>query len=265
MPVEALRVTPALESFGWRVENLAREGGFALVTGEPGSGKSVTLRLLEARLGRMRDIQVGVLTRPQSGLSDFYRELGDLFGVALSPHNRWAATKVLRERWLAHIDASLCRPVLLVDEAQEMPSAVLNELRLLASAALDSTLLFSCVLAGDSRLTTRFRRSELLPLGSRIRARLNLEPASNDELGETLRHALDAAGNARLMTDELVLTLAEHAAGNHRALMTLAEELLATATQRDIATLDENLFFEAFAPAASASTERGAASRRGRR
>jgi type II secretory pathway predicted ATPase ExeA len=46
VPVEALQLTPRIESFCWRVEQLVGEGGFALITGAPGVGKSVTLRLL---------------------------------------------------------------------------------------------------------------------------------------------------------------------------------------------------------------------------
>jgi len=63
------------------------EGGFALITGEPGLGKSVALRRLAERLAAHRDLALGILTRPQSGIPDFYRELGDLFGVQLSPQN----------------------------------------------------------------------------------------------------------------------------------------------------------------------------------
>ena len=114
-----------------------------------------------------------MLTRPQSTVGDFYRELGHIFGVDLTPHNRWAGAKALREIWLAHIDASRDRPVLLVDEAQEMLPAVLSELRLLASSRLDARSLLTVVLAGDSRLAARLRRPELLPIASRIRARLS--------------------------------------------------------------------------------------------
>ena len=73
VPVEALRVTPRIESFCWRVEQLAGEGGFALITGAPGAGKSVTLRILAERLSAQRDVKVGVISRPQAGLADFYR------------------------------------------------------------------------------------------------------------------------------------------------------------------------------------------------
>ncbi len=247
VPVEALQITPRIESFCWRVEQLAGEGGFAVVTGAPGVGKSVTLRVLAERLSGLRDVQVGVLSRPQAGMADFYREMGELFGVELHPHNRHAGAKMLRSRWQGHIDASLCRPVLIADEAQEMQLAVLNELRLLSSARLDSHLLLTVVLAGDQRLIERFRAEDLLPLGSRMRVRLALERSSPEELQECLRHTLQKAGATKLMSAELIATLCDHAQGNLRALMNMAGELLALAAQREAAQIDEKLFFELFA------------------
>ena len=154
VPIEALHVSRRIETFCWRVEQLVGEGGFALVTGVPGAGKSVTLRILA-------------------------------------------------------------------------------ELRLLSSARLDSHVLLTVVLAGDGRLLERLRSEELLPLGSRIRVRLALERATPDELAELLVHALQKAGAVKLMTPELIATLADHAQGNPRALMTIAGELLTVAAQRE--------------------------------
>jgi type II secretory pathway predicted ATPase ExeA len=259
VPVEALHVAPRTQSFCWRVEQLASEGGFALITGAPGTGKSVTLRILAERLGAQRDVTVGVLSRPQAGLSDFYREMGSLFGVQLSPHNRWAGFKVLRDRWQAHIDAALVRPVLIVDEAQEMVPKVLAELRLLASARLDSHILLTVVLAGDGRLVERFQSAELLPLGSRIRVRMALERASPDELQDCLKHAFTEAGAPKLMTAELMAALADHAQGNLRALMNMAGELLSIAAEREARQIDEKLFLETYAQPAA---EKAAAGRR---
>jgi type II secretory pathway predicted ATPase ExeA len=246
LPTEALLCFPKVESFIARVENLIHEGGFALIAGEVGTGKSVALRLLSERLGALRDTTVGVLVRPQSRIGDFYRELGDLFVVKLAPHNRWAGFKVLRERWKAHLESTLLRPVLLIDEAQEMDPSVLSELRLLSSANFDSSSFLTVVLAGDQRLLELLRHEDLLALGSRIRTRLVMDYATREELLELLRHAITKAGNPRLMTPELMETLVDHAAGNCRVLMNMAGELLLAAATNGLEQLDEKLYLEVF-------------------
>jgi type II secretory pathway predicted ATPase ExeA len=247
VPADALFPLPQIESFCWRIEQQIGEGGFALALGDPGAGKSAALRILCERLSSVRDLSVGLLTRPQANLADFYRELGHLFGVPLSPHNRWNSSKVLREKWLGHIDASVYRPVLLIDEAQEMNSAVFSELRLLSSADLDSRSILTLILAGDQRLASRLEELELLPIASRIRSRLRLEALSPKQLQECLNHLLKAAGNPRLLTASLLATLCEHAAGNLRLLMNMAHDLLAAAAHQEREQIDEKLYFEVFA------------------
>ena len=248
LPGEGLLVTPRIENFAWRVEQPVQEGGFALISGESGTGKSVALRIVAGRLAALRDVTVGVIERPQSKSSDFYRELGDIFAVKLTPSNRWGGFKALRERWKAHVASSRIRPVLLVDEAQEMTPEVLGELRILSSADLDATSLLTVVLSGDGRLLELLRQEQLVPLGTRIRTRLMTEAASREELLELLSHALLKAGNATLMTTELKDTLVDHSAGNFRLLMTMGGELLAYGMAHEIEQLDEKCYLEVYQP-----------------
>jgi type II secretory pathway predicted ATPase ExeA len=262
LPTEAIYVAPRVENLCWRNQNAQnREGGFAMIHGDPGTGKSIALRLLADRLARISDVTVGAIAHPQSNLADFYREMGDIYAVPLRPHNRWGGFKALREVWFAHMANTRRRAVLLVDEAQEMRPAVLSELRVLASANFDSQPLLCVVLAGDARLIEKLRREELVPLGSRIRTRFATEHASRDELLEGLNHLLEGAGNASLMTKELTNTLADHAAGNYRILTTMAAELLAVAAQRDLAALAAKLYVEVFNPTPPSKPRRAASTR----
>lgn len=246
IPQENIWQPPGTKSFFDRVESLVGQGGFALITGEPGLGKSKILQLLARRLEQFDEVTVGIIERPQSSLSDFYRELGSVFGVTLSVANRYGGFQALRDRWREHINSTLLRPVLLVDEAQQMQTDCLNELRLLGSDRFDSKCLLTTVFSGDGRLVDRLRSPELLPLGSRIATRLNLTAWSTDELHDFLEHSLDEAGAPHLMTDALQEALVEHAAGNLRILCNMAHNLLVEACDREASTLDEKLFFEVF-------------------
>lgn len=259
IPVEDLWYPPGTENFFFRVENLIMDGGFALICGDPGLGKSKTLQLLAKRLNSLADVVVGVMERPQSNLGDFYREMGDRFGVNLSPANRFGGFKALRERWRDHIKTTLFRPVLIIDEGQEMFTNCLNELRLLASADFDSQSLLTVVICGDMRLPERFRSNALLSLGSRIRVRIVMEAYSRDVLLDFLDHCLVQAGAPHLMTESLMETLVGHAAGNLRLLTNMAGELLEKAAEKEIAQLDEKLFLEVFSrtPSQRRSKQRG--------
>lgn len=247
-PVGALLRPPHVEHFCWQCEHLAQEGGFALIEGEPGTGKSVTMRLVADHLANLPDVQVEALERPQSGLGDFYREIGERYGVSLSPSNRWYGFKTLRERFKTHVETTLFRPVLLIDEAQLVPTPVLCELRLLGSLSFDARSVLTVILCGDKRLTGRLSEHDLLPLASRIRVRLSTDFAEPATLAGFLEHINEQAGNPRLMSKGLIKTLSQHSAGNFRVLTTLASQLLIAGFKKEATHLDEQLYFEVFSP-----------------
>jgi len=246
IPVEALTTGKQIDAFLFRVTQQLRDGGFIAVTGDPGTGKSAVLRIVASQLQATADTKVGIISRPQSNNADFYRELGHLFGVSLSPHNRWAGSKALREQWLAHIDKTRTRPVVIIDEVQEMKVSVLSELRLLSSLNLDARALLTVVLAGDERLTARLNTPDMLPILSRIRTHLQLGYAEPEHLYAVLDRTLEHAGRADLITDDVKRALSTHANGNLRAMMVMADHLLSHVVQHELGRIDEQVFFDVF-------------------
>lgn len=248
LPSEALQKRPEVEHFCWRAENLVMDGGFALITGDPGTGKSAALRMVAERIGAIPEVVVAEFSRPQSRVGDFYREMGSLFSIDIRASNRYGGHRALREKWRSHIEATLFRPVILIDEAQQMDPLVLTELRLLSSDKFDTKVLITTILSGDERLTDQLKTPELLPIHSRLRTKLTLRTAPRQELIELLTRALELAGNPRLMSDELIATLAEHAAGNCREMMTAADDLLCEAVRRELKQMDTKLYIDYYTP-----------------
>jgi len=223
---------------------LVLDGGFAACMGEPGLGKSALLRLLQERIAIIPRAVVGELTRPQCSVNDFYREIGDLFGVHLQVSNRYGGHQALRQKWRNHIETTLVRPVLLIDEAQRLNDVVFDELKSLSSDRLDTQMLITIVLAGDLRLSERLATPQLKPIDSRLRHRLILTPWENNELTEYLRNAIRLAGAPSLMTSELIDTLVDRSMGNLRTLMNLCNDCLTEGVRVEAARLDEKLFFD---------------------
>jgi len=155
---------------------------------------------------------------------------------------------------VAHIEGTTLRPVLLVDEAQDFQPIVLNELRYLASTRLDSRLILGVIFAADSRFSEKLQVRDLIPMAGRIRMRLPLEQMTSDDLMSYLKHLLTTAGNAKLMTPELMKTVCDHSQGNLRTMTTLCAELMAAAIHQESGQLDEKLFLELNRPAQAART-----------
>lgn len=245
VPVHALKIPQHGDRFIWQVEQLAFDGGFAMLSGASGSGKSTLMRVLLKKISAVGGISTAHIDRPQSSLRDFYIELGAAFGMSFKMSNRFGGFKRLREEWLKQIAAASFRPFLFIDEAQALPTEVLSEIRILGSHDFDSRCILAVVLAGDPRLPARLRENEeLVPLDTRIRARMLVEKYSCEDLIALLNHAVTQAGAPELMAPGIKPILAELANGSPRALMNYARDLLTFAAEKESRCIDEQVLFE---------------------
>jgi len=263
------------EAFDHLVYGINERKGFIVITGGIGTGKTTLCRALlgtlesstktalvfnayisDMELLRTINQEFGIEAgEPDQSKKDHNNNLDQFLVETFGKGGEEGAPDRSKKDYIDNLNKFLLETfskggnaVLLIDEAQEMTPDVLSELRILSSADFDATSLLTVVLSGDGRLPELLRHQDLIPLGTRIRTRLNTEPASREELSELLSHALAKAGNATLMTAELKDTLVDHAAGNYRLLMTMGGELLAHGMAHELGQLDEKCYLEAFQP-----------------
>ena len=96
VPIEALYATPTVDAFLRRVELGIADGGYIMISGDPGTGKSLVLRLLTRRLQALRDVVVGTFEHPQSGLLTLLQSRPETLRLS-KPHGRrrvrWGAVE----------------------------------------------------------------------------------------------------------------------------------------------------------------------------
>jgi general secretion pathway protein A len=167
------------------------KGGFILITGEVGTGKTTLARYFLSRLDSRT--ATAVVFYPAVTAVELLRSiLEDLHvtatGTSLKDHVD-ALHRFLLEARVAEREV-----VLLLDEAQDLSPEVLEQIRLISNLETDTEKLIQIVLMGQSELQEMLARRELRQLAQRVTARYHLSPLSRQETEDYIRHRLMVAG-----------------------------------------------------------------------
>jgi len=245
-----------------------REGkGFMALTGDVGTGKTTLLRALLEQLDENTAAAVVVnSTLPFDGILEYVRED---FGVS-----KMGATRAQR---LAALNSFLIerhragqKSVIVIDEAQHLDPATLEQIRLLSNFQTTREMLLQILLAGQPELRARLELPELRALKQRIAFRCSIRPLTPDEVRAYVRFRLRVAGgrDLDLFTDQAVARIAQYSDGIPRVVNALADHalLIGYAEQRrrlNRDTVDEAIgYLEDGAPPPRRRTRSGASRRR---
>ena len=201
-------------------------GGFVLLTGEVGTGKTTLCR---SALESITDnVRIALILNPKQSPLELVASICD--ELQISYPKEVSSIKALIDRlnlYLLKAYAQGQRIVVVIDEAQNLTSEVLEQVRLLTNLEVSTQKLLQIILIGQPELQTMLNLPELRQLSQRITARFHLTPLTREETGEYIAHRLKIAGVTReVFTKPAIREIYKLSRGIPRLINTLSERSL---------------------------------------
>ena len=178
---------------------LTDQGGLICLTGEVGTGKTTLCRALMASIPE--GDHVAYIFNPQLSPIELMQSICDDLGIAYERSSTLKEVYASINKALVDFYAKHQRVICVIDEAQSMPVALLEQVRLLTNLETDREKLLTLVLVGQPELRDLLKRHDLRQLNQRITARYHLELLSLAETSEYVEHRLVCAGGDQMLFD----------------------------------------------------------------
>ena len=189
------------EALAHLLYGVSGSGGFVLLTGEIGSGKTTVCRCLLQQLPE--DVDVALVLNSKLGTLEFLEAVCDELGVGIYG-DKEISLKLLTDKlydYLLRSHGQARNTVLIIDEAQNLAPEVIEHLRLLTNLETDEKKLLQIILIGQPELRTLIASPALTQMAQRVTARFHLDLLSKSDAGAYVEHRLKVAGCERPLFD----------------------------------------------------------------
>ena len=223
---------------------LGETGGFVLLTGEVGTGKTTVSRCL---LGQLPDnTDTAFILNPSLTELELLATLCDELKITYGDNPTLKQLIDHLSRFLLANHSKGRNTVLIIDEAQHLRPEVLEQLRLLTNLETDTKKLLQVILIGQPELQLLLKRQELRQLAQRITARYHLLPLNEDEIGLYVLHRLQVAGRFEpLFTGKAIKVLQKYSGGIPRLINLLCERALMAGYAQSRLPIDHHMVRQA--------------------
>lgn len=214
------------EALAHLLYGVGEAGGFVQLTGEVGTGKTTVCRCLLEQLPD--NVDVALILNPRVSGVELIASLCDELRIAYPPGTD--STKALIDllnRYLLESHARGRRTVMVIDEAQNLDSDALEQVRLLTNLETTREKLLQIILIGQPELRDLLARDELRQLSQRITARYHLQPIRSEDTGAYIKHRMQVCGaTENLFTDGAVKRIKRYSKGIPRIINVLCDRAL---------------------------------------
>lgn len=213
------------EAYDHLMYGIKQRKGFIELTGEVGSGKTTLCRAVLVDLGD--DVETALILNPYLSETQLLRAILNDFGLEVRGRDRLAYIETLND-FLLQKNREGVNVALIIDEAQDLSPAVMEQIRLLSNLETDQHKLIQMVLCGQPELKERLARPDLRQLRQRITVRYHIPPLSLEDTWKYIQHRLSVAGcnNPRLFDKNAVRDIYKYSHGCPRIINAVCDNAL---------------------------------------
>ncbi len=229
---------------------ISERNGFVVITGEIGSGKTTVCRTLLNRLDKTTKVALVLNTHlgKKELLTTILEDLDIEYRSTSKTHLLSALNKYLIEQ--ASKDVNV---VVIIDEAQNLTPAVLEEVRMLSNLETETEKLIQIILLGQPELKKKLAMPKLEQFRQRVVFHFHLEPLNREETSEYIKHRLKKAGNlaSDIFTDAAIDEIYQHSKGVPRLINVICHNALISGLVYETKNISIETALEAIADTAN--------------